>query len=77
MRVSEENVRRILAEVARISSDASSDADLYLELGVASITALQLLMEFEEQFQVKIPDDEFVQASTIAKLTALLDRLES
>ena len=77
MRISEENVRRILAEVARISADANSDADLYLELGVASITALQLLMEFEEQFQIKIPDDEFVQASTIAQLTALLDRLQS
>lgn len=35
-------------------------------LGVASVYALQLLAELEQAFGVSIPDEDFVEATSIA-----------
>jgi acyl carrier protein len=61
-----------VADIANLSADVAADADLYLDLGVASVHALQLLTELEEQFGVAIPDDRFVEATSIHDLTALM-----
>ena len=68
-------VRAIVAEISNISPDMPADANLYLDLGVASVHALQLLTELEEQFGVAIPDDRFVEATSITELTALMASL--
>jgi len=66
----ERKIREILTSLCGIPADADANADLYLDLGVASFHALQLLQELEEQFDVHIPDDEFVEATSISRLTA-------
>ena len=71
----ETKVRAIVAEISNLSPDMPASADLYLELGVASIHALQLLTELEERFGVAIPDDRFVEATSINELTALMASL--
>jgi acyl carrier protein len=68
----ESKVRAIVADIANLSADVAADANLYLDLGVASVHALQLLTELEEQFGVAIPDDRFVEATSIHDLTALM-----
>ncbi len=68
-------VRRLVSDVSGLPSNADARADLYLDLGVASIHALQLLTELEDQFGISIPDDEFVEATSIAKLTVLMTNL--
>lgn len=68
-------IRRLVSDVSGLPSDADAQADLYLDLGVASIHALQLLTELEDHFGISIPDDEFVEATSIAKLTALVANL--
>lgn len=68
-------IRRLVSDVSGLPSDADAQADLYLDLGVASIHALQLLTELEDHFGISIPDDEFVEATSIAKLTALVTNL--
>lgn len=75
IRVTEHEVSCIVSEISGIPATADSHADLYLDLGVASIHALQLLMELEERFAVRIPDEDFVESNSIAKLTAQLNRL--
>ena len=71
----EGDVRRIVSGISGIPEDSDAQADLYLDLGVASVHALQLLTELEEHFEIQIPDDDFVEATSIARLTHLVGRL--
>jgi acyl carrier protein len=75
MSPTEHQIREVVASIAGISPDASAEADLYLDLGVASVHGLQLLTQLEKQFDLQVPDDDFVEATSIAKLTALVDSL--
>ena len=71
----ESKVRAIVAGISNLPADMPADANLYLDLGVASVHALQLLTELEEQFGVAIPDDRFVEATSINDLTSLMASL--
>jgi acyl carrier protein len=71
----ETDIRRVVSDVSGLPPDADPQADLYLDLGVASMHALQLLTQLEDHFGVSIPDDDFVQATSIAKLTSLVKGL--
>lgn len=71
----ESKVRAIVADISSLPADMPAEANLYLDLGVASVHALQLLTELEEQFGVAIPDDRFVEAISINDLTALMTGL--
>lgn len=70
----EHRIRQIVTEIAGLS-DVPADADLYLDLGVASVHALQMLGALEEQFHVQVPDDEFVEATSITRLTAMMNSI--
>jgi acyl carrier protein len=69
------SIRNTVAVIGGLPEDADADADLYLDLGMASVHALALLQELEERFGVSIPDEQFVESTSIAKLTATLDSL--
>ena len=71
----ETKVRTIVAEISNLPPDMPATANLYLDLGVASVHALQLLTELEERFGVAIPDDRFVEATSIDDLTVLMSSL--
>jgi acyl carrier protein len=68
----EARVREVLKRVARFEGGYSSSADLYGELGVKSIAALDLLLSLEEEFGVSIADDAFSNARTLDDLVALV-----
>ncbi len=69
----EQNIRGIISRLSNIPEDGDANADLYLDFGMPSVQALALLQELEECFGVSIPDEQFVESTTIAKLTATLD----
>jgi len=71
----EQRIREIITNITGLQSDIPGDANLYLDLGVASVYALQLLSELERQFGVSIPDEDFVDATSIDELTAMMERL--
>ena len=68
-------LRAILVETGGLALDFDGDADLYSDLGLASIKAMELLQTLEEKFGVAVPDDEFVEATTLNKLGVLMARL--
>jgi acyl carrier protein len=71
-------IREILIALTGNSTDSfPPDANLYLDLGVASAHALRLLAEIEERFTIAIPDEEFVEASSINDLAALVNKLKT
>jgi acyl carrier protein len=77
MHTIEDRVRHIIAEISGLSTSIPGDANLYLDLGMASVYAVQLLMDLEEKFQVSVPDEAFVEATSIQKLTAMMEGLTS
>ncbi len=66
----------IRASIARIASiePPAPDADIYVA-GFASTDALELLVELEDRFEIQVPDDRFIEARSIADLTALVASL--
>jgi acyl carrier protein len=71
----EARIRRILSRVARLDGDYSTQADLFRDLGMRSIAALDLLLSLEEEFGVSIPDERFGEARSVGGLVALLEGL--
>lgn len=71
----QEKLRLLLVEVCQLPPDFDSAANLYFELGVPSVKAMELLMELEERFEVQVPDDQFVEAVSLEKLTAMMEGL--
>jgi acyl carrier protein len=75
MKKTEAVIRDVLSATNDRSSDADASADLYAEIGLASIQAITLLADLEERFSIHIPDDDFIEARSISKLTAIVDAL--
>lgn len=71
----ESAIRKMLTDIAGIAPDVPSTGNLYLDLGVASVHAMQLLCSLEDQFGVSIPDEDFVEATSIAKITEMIQGL--
>jgi len=68
-----ESIQEIIARIAKIPRPAP-DADMYVA-GLASVDALELLVELEDTFAVTIPDDRFVNARTAGALAGLVAEL--
>lgn len=71
----ESKVREIICNITGLPLDMPGNANLYLDLGVASVHALQLLAELEGQFEVSIPDEDFVEAASVSQLASLMRSL--
>jgi acyl carrier protein len=70
-----EDLRRMVSDIGEIPSDFDSSSNLYLDLGVPSVKAMQLLMELEDRYGVRVPDEEFVEATSLDSLVAVMERL--
>jgi acyl carrier protein len=71
------DIRRLLAELSSIPMDTDENADLYRDLGMPSVKAMELLLRLEETFNVSVPDDSFVEATSIRKLTDMIAGLQA
>jgi acyl carrier protein len=71
----EVRVRSVLERVAQVPMSCSGSADLFRELGVKSVVALDLLLTLEEELGVSIPDEAFGRARTIDGLVQLVGGL--
>jgi len=70
-----EQLRNLIAGIGGLAPDFDGAANLYLDLGVPSMKAMQLLMELEERFGVSVPDEEFVDAVSLDALAGLMQHL--
>ena len=68
-------LRQLLVEVASLPEGFDEKADLYSVLGMASIKAMELLVVLEERYGVSVPDEEFIQATSLDRLTELMRKL--
>jgi acyl carrier protein len=65
-------IREVLRRVAKIEGGYSAEADLYRDLGVKSIAAIDLLLSLEEEFGVTIADEAFASARSVSSLAGLV-----
>jgi len=61
-----EQLRAIIAEIAEIDdpSRITDDVNLYKELGVDSMQALEIILELEKRFDVAIPEAKLKEIRT-------------
>lgn len=68
-----QKIRRLLGGL--LSRDTiTPDEDIY-DVGLTSIMVLPFLAELEDNFQMSIPDDEFLSARTPRALAQLIQKL--
>ncbi len=70
-------LRQVLSGLAQLPEEFSAQADLYADLGMPSVKAMQLLLELEDRFGISVPDEDFVEATTLEKLADLVAKLKN
>ncbi len=63
----EERVKNIIIEQLGVDADQVSPETSFVEdLGADSLDTVELVMAFEEEFDIEIPDEEAEKMSTVA-----------
>ena len=69
-----EKLRTLLAQQLEISEDKiTMDTNIVDDLGADSLDIVELIMAFEEEFGVEIPDEKAEKIRTVADAVKLLD----
>ena len=69
-----DKVKKIIAEQLCISIDDISDtANVIEDLGADSLDVVELLMTFEDEFGVSIPDEQVENLKTIPAIVKTID----
>ena len=73
MQTIQEKVTSILTEKLGIpESEITPDASFVKDLGIDSLDYAELVMEFEQTFDIKIPDDDADKMQTIGQAVAYI-----
>lgn len=69
-----DRVKKIIAEQLCISTDdIADDANVVEDLGADSLDIVELLMTFEDEFKVSIPDEKLEELKTIPQIVKVID----
>lgn len=69
-----EKVKKLIAEQLCISTDdIKDDANIIEDLGADSLDVVELLMSFEDEFKVSIPDDKLEELKSIPQIVSIIE----
>ena len=69
-----EKVKSIIVEKLGVeASEVTPEASFTNDLGADSLDTVELIMEFEKEFNVSIPDDQAENIQTVAQAVAYLE----
>ncbi|MCH4284755.1 MULTISPECIES: acyl carrier protein [Bacillota] len=69
-----EKVKEVLVEAINVDEDViTMEANLKDDLGIDSLAAVELSLELETEFDVRIEDDELAKLVTVADIVKLLE----
>lgn len=69
-----EKVKAVLVEAINVDEDVITlEANLKDDLGIDSLAAVELSLELETEFDVRIEDDELAKLVTVADIVKLLE----
>jgi acyl carrier protein len=70
----EETVKSIIVEKLGVDeSDVTTDASFTNDLGADSLDTVELIMEFEKEFDLTIPDEEAEEIATVGDAIEYLE----
>ena len=70
----EEKVKSIIVEKLGVeASEVTTEASFTNDLGADSLDTVELIMEFEKEFNVSIPDDQAENIQTVAQAVTYLE----
>lgn len=70
-----DKVKKLIAEQLCISTDdISDDANIIDDLGADSLDVVELLMSFEDEFKVSIPDNKLEELKSIPQIVKVIDQ---
>ncbi|MFR4416558.1 MAG: acyl carrier protein [Akkermansia sp.] len=73
----EEKVRSIIVEQLGVESDkVTADAKFIEELGADSLDTVELVMAFEENFDIEVPDEEAEKLQSVADVVAYIEKVQ-
>ncbi len=71
-----DKVKAIISDQLMVDADEVNDASSFVEdLGADSLDTVELIMEFEDEFGVEIPDEQAEKISTVGEAVAFLEKL--
>lgn len=71
---SEERVKEIIVENLGVDgAKVTADASFVEDLGADSLDTVELVMAFEEEFDIEIPDEDAEKLTTVGEAVAYLD----
>ena len=79
MSMVEEKVKAIIVEKLGVDeADINHEASFTNDLGADSLDIVELVMEFEKQFSITIPDEDAEKISTVGDaVTYITDKVEA
>ena len=67
-------VKSIIVEKLSVEeSEVTDDANFQNDLGADSLDIVELIMEFEKEFNISIPDDQAENITTVGQAIAYLE----
>ena len=70
------DLRQLLIELASLPEGFDEKADFYSDLGMASVKAMELLTTLEERYEVHVPDEKFIEATSLDRLVVMIRGLK-
>jgi acyl carrier protein len=69
-----DKIRQILVDkMGIVPSEITSDANLVRDLGIDSLDYAELVMEFEQAFDIRIPDEDAEKLKTVKNAAQYID----
>lgn len=69
-----DQVKQIIAEQLGISAeDIDDDSDIMEVYGADSLDAVDMIMTFEEMFNVSVPDEDAIELRTVRKIVNYIE----
>ena len=73
----EEKVRSIIVDQLGVESDkVTADAKFIEDLGADSLDTVELVMAFEENFDIEVPDEEAEELQSVADVVAYIEKVQ-
>ncbi|MCL1932621.1 MAG: acyl carrier protein [Candidatus Azobacteroides sp.] len=73
-----ERVKSIIVDKLSVEeSEVTNDASFTNDLGADSLDTVELIMEFEKEFGVTIPDDQAEKITTVGDAIAYVENLDN
>lgn len=71
-----ESVKKVIKETLGVNDDFSNDADFAKDLKMDSITLMEVLMSFEDEFDIQIKDEDSALLTSVNETVNFIKSLK-